>query len=347
MAAIGKKLGVSTVTVSKALSGQKGVSEELRGRILSTAVQMGYQKPLRKEQDETRTVGVVIAQRYLDKGGEFYWDLFHEVSQQMILSGGIAVLEVIGSEAEQCGEMPKIIAEERADGLIVMGDFSREYAGMLHSSRKMPIVELDTVWREGPTDAFVCDHFGGGYMMARYLQNLGHIKIGFVGTPLMAAKSDERYYGYAKALMEYGTRVREDWIIEGRSLKNRGPELPDEMPTAFCCSCSRAAAYLLEILSAKGCRVPEDVSVVGFHDSASDGQAAEKQAPADGVEMTADPEKVTIYEPERSVMAQLAVKRLLYKIENPGPPEGVMMAAGRIIERGSARKLSASERSDL
>ena len=78
----------------------------------------------------------------------------------------------------------------------------------------------------------------------------------------------------------------------------------------------------------------EDVSVVGFHDCISYEQEAELA-------------RVTMYEPDRSVMAQLAVKRLLHKIENPGPPEGVMMAAGRIIERGSARKLSDSERRDL
>ena len=345
MAEIGKKLGVSTVTVSKALSGQKGVSEELRGRILNTAVQMGYQKPQRKEQDETRTIGAVIAQRHLDKGGAFYWNLYHEISRQMILSGGISVLEVIGSEAERCREMPKIIAEDRADGLIVIGDFSREYTGMLHSSQKMPIVELDTVWREGPADAFVCDYFGGGYMMTRYLQNLGHTKIGFAGTSFMAAGSDERYYGYVKALTENGIRLREDWILkdgmpEGRFGKSGErsadglPERPDEMPTAFCCSNDRAAAHLLRKLAAKGCRVPEDVSVVGFHDCISYEQEAELV-------------RVTMYEPDRSVMAQLAVKRLLHKIENPGPPEGVMMAAGRIIERGSARKLSDSERRDL
>lgn len=330
MAEIGKKLGVSTVTVSKALSGQKGVSEELRGRILSMAVQLGYQKPLRKEQDETRTIGVVIAQRHLDKGGALYWDLYHEVSQQMILSGGISVLEVIGGEAERRGELPKIVAEERADGLIVIGDFSREYAGMLHSSQKMPIVELDTVWREGPTDAFVCDYFGGGYMMTRYLQNLGHKEIGFVESPFAAAGADERYYGYAKALMECGSRVREEWILEGCEA-----DLPDEMPTAFCCSGARSAARLVEALTAKGCRVPEDVSVVGFQDRACD-------EPAEAV-MT----RISMYVPERSSMAQRAVKRLLDKIENPGPPQGVMMTAGKIIERGSARKRSARERSDL
>ena len=39
---IGKKLNVSTVTVSKALSGQKGVSDELRTEIVRLADEMGY-----------------------------------------------------------------------------------------------------------------------------------------------------------------------------------------------------------------------------------------------------------------------------------------------------------------
>ncbi|MDE6738874.1 MAG: LacI family DNA-binding transcriptional regulator, partial [Lachnospiraceae bacterium] len=43
MADIAKVMGVSTVTVSKALSDQKGVSEELRARIKKKAQEMGYQ----------------------------------------------------------------------------------------------------------------------------------------------------------------------------------------------------------------------------------------------------------------------------------------------------------------
>ena len=41
---IGKKLGVSAVTVSKALSGQKGVSEEMREKIVRLADEMGYKR---------------------------------------------------------------------------------------------------------------------------------------------------------------------------------------------------------------------------------------------------------------------------------------------------------------
>ena len=45
MADIAERLQVSTVTVSKALSGQKGVSEEMRGKIQRLAEELGYKAP--------------------------------------------------------------------------------------------------------------------------------------------------------------------------------------------------------------------------------------------------------------------------------------------------------------
>ena len=40
---IAETVGVSIVTVSNALSGKKGVSEEVRQRILNVAEEMGYE----------------------------------------------------------------------------------------------------------------------------------------------------------------------------------------------------------------------------------------------------------------------------------------------------------------
>ena len=45
LADIAKEFGVSTVTVSKALSGQKGVSEEMREKIVNLADELGYKQP--------------------------------------------------------------------------------------------------------------------------------------------------------------------------------------------------------------------------------------------------------------------------------------------------------------
>ena len=56
LADIAERVGVSIVTVSKALSGQKGVSETMRARIQAIADEMGYKQPgaYRREMEEAR-----------------------------------------------------------------------------------------------------------------------------------------------------------------------------------------------------------------------------------------------------------------------------------------------------
>lgn len=54
LADIAERVGVSTVTVSKALSGQKGVSEEVREKIHSIAKELGYQQPSAARKVRTR-----------------------------------------------------------------------------------------------------------------------------------------------------------------------------------------------------------------------------------------------------------------------------------------------------
>ena len=65
---IAAKIGVSTVTVSKALSGQKGMSDELRERIVALADEMGYVKRVQNKEKETGrsfNLGVIVAERYI------------------------------------------------------------------------------------------------------------------------------------------------------------------------------------------------------------------------------------------------------------------------------------------
>ena len=63
LADIAERVGVSTVTVSKALSGQKGVSEEVREKIRSIAEELGYQQPsaARKSQNQKSYNIVLLA----------------------------------------------------------------------------------------------------------------------------------------------------------------------------------------------------------------------------------------------------------------------------------------------
>ena len=74
MADIAQKLGVSIVTVSKALNNKEGVGNAMRSNIIQTAQEMGYEMPksaLLKR--ESRTIGIINSYVYLQKGTSFYW----------------------------------------------------------------------------------------------------------------------------------------------------------------------------------------------------------------------------------------------------------------------------------
>ena len=77
---IAERIGVSTVTVHNALSGNKGVGEELRKQIQEVADEMGYQTPSArrqiKEAREFYTIGVLIAENYLAQYTTFYWRIY-------------------------------------------------------------------------------------------------------------------------------------------------------------------------------------------------------------------------------------------------------------------------------
>ena len=66
MSDIAAKLGVSTVTVSKALSGQKGVSDEMRDKIKTLALSMGYKLPASAKNsmgNNSYNIGILISEK--------------------------------------------------------------------------------------------------------------------------------------------------------------------------------------------------------------------------------------------------------------------------------------------
>ncbi|MFR2342893.1 MAG: helix-turn-helix domain-containing protein [Ruminococcus sp.] len=72
MSDIAEQLQISTVTVSKALAGKDGVSEELRKKIQKLAVEMGYQfQKNKQEQTPCYTIGIITSYRYIEKDSLF------------------------------------------------------------------------------------------------------------------------------------------------------------------------------------------------------------------------------------------------------------------------------------
>ena len=112
LADIAAILNVSTVTVSKALSDQKGVSEEMRGKIKKLAREMGYKSPSTSKQMKNRksfNIGVVISERYFNQYESYYLQVYQVVATKAVSKECFTMLEIVSMQDEQGAEMPKLL----------------------------------------------------------------------------------------------------------------------------------------------------------------------------------------------------------------------------------------------
>ena len=328
MADIAKRLGISTVSVSKALSGEKGVSEDTRQRVRQTAEEMGYRGPLRRRMDARLfTLGVLIPSRYLDVGDSFYWRLYQEVVQQAAENNCLVSLEMLDEERAALEEIPRLVAEQRADGMILLGKPPYDYARKMKDRWDRPVIYLDFASPEADMDAVISNNFYGMAAMTNYLISRGHREIGFFGTPSATDSIAERYYGYRRALMLNDLEFHPKWRIDDRDkISGVGTviKLPEKLPTAFVCNCDIVAIDLIRALRHRGLRVPEDISVVGFDDFLPN--------PEEGIPLTT-------WAVDMGEMARLAVHLLLRRLAGEIDPPSMQMSCGRLVERSSVKTL--------
>lgn len=331
LADIAQKLGVSTVTVSKALSGQKGVSDEMREKIRQLADEMGYVKSVstpKVSAHKSYTMGVIVAERFVDGDETFYWQLYQEISKSAMRKNCFVMFEVISTEDEKTLQLPKMVLEEKIEALIIMGTFRLDYTQFIRRNIHFPVVFLDSTDTVGSCDSVVSDNIMGAYRMTSYLLSQGHSRIGFVGTRLATTSIDDRYLGYVKALMEHGIEIRKDWLIDDRNRESGHMDyelnfiLPKELPSAFFCNCDMAANMLIRKLMEAGYSVPGDISVVGFDNFA--GGSYYKIG-------------LTTFALNLREMGRRTVHIIRHKLENPNYSTGVYMIAGKFIERESTR----------
>jgi len=328
MADIAKELGVSTVTVSKALSDQKGVSEEMREKIKELAVQMGY-KAVGSGKDgghPSYNIGVLVLETYIEKYSSFYWEFYQKINASAGKENCFVLLEFLGAESEEQLALPKLIQENKIDGLMILGQLSTEYLEMLREHTNVPKVYMDFYDRRVPADSVISNSFYGAYHVTDYLFEMGHEEIGYVGTVLVTESITDRYLGYYKAIMEHGKEPRKEWMIQDRESHieiYEQLELPKDLPSAFVCNSDLAASKLIKALKEKGYRVPEDISVVGYDDYLYPGLCDIG---------------ITTYSVDMEKMSQVGMEMLLERMGGSENPYIMQVIEGKFIKRDSVQE---------
>jgi len=334
LADIAKEVGVSVVTVSKALSGQKGVSDQMREKIVRLADELGYQQSSASEKDTAhkgRKIGILIHEKHFSKYNSFYLQMYQTLMAELAAQGDFGMLEVMTHEMENRLVTAKLLRESEIDAVILLGEFSKEYCNLVKAKVNVPVIYLDFCDERQEVISVISDSFYGSYYLTNYLLERGHKDIAFVGSLLATTSITDRYLGYVKAMMEHGQTVRPDWQIEDRD-KETGlilePEklaLPLELPTAFVCDCDLTAGVLIKRLEKEGYTIPQDFSVVGYDNFIFPG--------------VCDVE-ITTYEVDIHKMVSTTVKLMGKAINKETHQMGIHIVSGHLVEKESVKALS-------
>lgn len=324
---IAKELGVSTVTISKALSGKEGVSDELRKLIKCKADEMGYRyNALGKSMRDGKNynIGILIPEQFMHESA-FYSKMYQSLIKEMMPYNYFGILEIVSCQEEKESIMPRILKNNKVDGIILLGQMQKDYIWMIDKT-KVPYIFLDFVDDTFDVDTIISDNVYGSYEITNYLISEGHGEIGFIGNQFATTSITDRYLGYYKALLEHRLRIHEEWIIKDRNEQGEFIELllPKELPTAFVCNCDKIAYELIKLLKKKGIRVPEDVSVVGYDNY---------------IYATLSDPQITTVEVNVDAMSETAILSIIRRIQNPNLESSRKIISGRIIIRDSVTNL--------
>ncbi|MCD8022081.1 MAG: LacI family DNA-binding transcriptional regulator, partial [Lachnospiraceae bacterium] len=261
---IADAVGVSKVTVSKALNDKDGVSEQLKARIQEMASRLGYVLP-DYGQRKTRRVGI-ITDAHFDAGeaGRFYMSMYESITRELKHSSCTSAM-ITPTRATLKQDIEYIEMPDTFDGLVLLGIMDRKILDQV-CRIELPKVYVDVYDGSYLSNAVVTENIYSACAITRLLIQNGHREIGFVGTLCATTSIDDRYLGFCRGLMEAGLTLHREWLIPDRDSDGNPIDLklPEQLPTAFMCNCDESAFRLVRTLRQNGLEVPRDVSVVGF-----------------------------------------------------------------------------------
>jgi len=263
MADVARLAGVSTSTVSRALSGSKLVNEETRYRIEELARSLSYTvnisaQNLRMKQN--RTVAVVIpydGKTRQPLSDPFFLSMLGSIADALTERGFDMLLSRVDSEELYSASQPYDTG--RAIGIILI------------ASRKVPIV----VWgAQLPQQLYITigsDNVSGGFLATEHLILTGRKQIAFFGD-IQLPEIGQRYEGYCKALAQYKIKLNPQLFVAASFSEDGASLALKELQSRkvkfnglFACS-DLLATTVINTLRDQQVQVPQDVAVVGYDD---------------------------------------------------------------------------------
>jgi LacI family transcriptional regulator len=269
---VARRAGVSPMTVSRVVNGNRGVRPETRVAVEKVIAALGY-VPNSLARGLTSQKTGVLGLMVPDVGNPFYAPVAR--SAERVARGAGFYLMYGNSENNLAYEREFIAAmlRQRIEGLLIVpvGDASRIPLLTLERHHT-PFVLIDRTVNGLECDVVLGDSVGGARRLVEHLIALGHRRIAMLAEGVSVSTSRDRRRGYHAALEAAGIEIDPQLLVETTV------DLPggyqgmqtlldlDPRPTAVFAINNLTAVGAIKAIRERGVRVPEDMALVAFDD---------------------------------------------------------------------------------
>lgn len=268
--------GLSTYTVSQALSGAEGVSDDSRARVVAAANDIGY-IPNRAAQDLRRTnrdsVGLITA----STSNSYYLDLIGGIQRTVQSFAWTVIIADVAIEghydAEQEDRTVRRLIEARVAGVISTLTLREENADLL-AKWDIPIVFVDCApsGTAGNLPSITTDNYQASMMVGQHLAGHQYQTWLFLAYPSIWSTRVEREHGLRDAAQASGAELI---VVESANDASSASEAlrafldaADVVPDVLIAGNNPMLLGALEHLRLRGLRVPHDIAIVGYDEFA-------------------------------------------------------------------------------
>ena len=264
---VAEAAGVSRALVSIVFRGAPGASEQTRARVLEVADRLGF-RPNRSASllklHRNRHLGVTMHVR-----STFHAELVEGIQAAADAAGYEVVLSAVAPGRPEERAVATLL-DFRCEALLLLGTGLDESA-LADLGRRVPLVLVGGARARRTLDVVRSSDDRGAGLVVDHLVALGHRRLAHVdgGSTL---PSTERRRGFSRALSRHGIAAAavltggDDEAAGGRAAERL--LAGDELPTAVTAYNDQVAIGVLERFGRAGVRVPADVSVTGYDDTA-------------------------------------------------------------------------------
>ncbi|HEX2909472.1 MAG TPA: LacI family DNA-binding transcriptional regulator [Chloroflexia bacterium] len=328
---VAREAGVSTGTVSLALSDNPAVAKATKKRVREIANRLNYSPSAAGRALQSRkanAVGLVVPHSGQHVFGHLYFmEVLSGVSEILNQADMTLVLSTAEYESEQTEEAYlKILHSQRVDGVVLASAALHDANIARLKQSPYPFVFIGRYPLDPALPAVGIDDQGGACLAVQHLLSHGHSRIAHISGPLHHLSALDRFMGYKTSLIGARITPRPEYSFEGdyseeagragmRHLLNLA-----EPPTALFAANDETALGAIEVLRESGIEPGKAFPVVGFDDVLLARHAC--------------PSLTTVRQPMRQ-LGSLATRMLLEIIQGHQPDQVQTELATELVVRRS------------